>query len=162
MFLRFKCRFIPSLSFYAPTVRRSLLALLSLSHKHIYNYINCNILDSFAFRFSPKLPSSIFLFSFCMSVVWKMHCVMKESKNNILDECVYLLQWVCVYVNLFAGECVCAKVVCKPVFIHSREKTRSNHRIVLMVFVCFFAKSQFLSLLCFWTTNVKRPSRVAC
>lgn len=82
-----------------------------------------------------------------MSVVWKLHCVVKESKNNILDECLFATVSLCVR-ELVCGwvcVCVCAKVVCKPVFIHSREKTRSNHRIVLwFLFVSLLKVSSFL------------------
>lgn len=84
-----------------------------------------------------------------MSVVWKLHCVVKESKNNILDECLFATVSLCVR-ELVCGwvcVCVCAKVVCKPVFIHSREKTRSNHRIVL--WFLFVSLLKFSSFLCF-------------
>lgn len=97
----------------------------------------------FDFPLNYLRPS--FLFFLCMSVVWKLHCVVKESKNNILDECLFATVSLCVRELVCGWVCVCAKVVCKPVFIHSREKTRSNHRIVSwFLFVSLLKVSSFL------------------
>lgn len=95
-----------------------------------------------------------------MSVVWKLHCVVKESKNNILDECLFATVSLCVRELVCGWVCVCAKVVCKPVFIHSREKTRSNHRIVLwFLFVSLLKVSSFL---CFALNNEREETIKSC
>lgn len=119
----FKCRFF--LSCFS-AVRRSSYLL-----PYIYNYINCNILDSFAFPFSVISPSNLlpsyFFFSQCMIFVllfwWKLHVWRKV--RTTLDECVYLLP--CTYVALL----LCVQKSCANLFTHSLSRKNTIKQVTI-------------------------------